>query len=78
MRWAGHVERKRERKGAYRVLVVSSDGKISPGRSRGRWDYNINMDIHEVGWGGMDWLDLAQDRERCRAVVNAVLNRRVL
>ena len=64
----------RERRGAYRTLVVSPDGKISLGRSRGRWDYNTKMHILEVGWGGMDWLDLAKDRDRCRAVVNAVMN----
>jgi hypothetical protein len=48
-----------KRRGAYSVLVVSPDRKISLGRSRGRWDYNTKMDIQEVGWGGNDWLDVA-------------------
>ena len=47
------------------------------GKSRRRWEDNIKMDLHEVGWGSMDWIELAQDRDRWRALVNAVMNLRV-
>ena len=51
-----------------------SEGKIPHGRPRLRWDDNIKMDLQEVGCGGTDWIDVAQDRDRCRALVNAVMN----
>jgi hypothetical protein len=63
-----------DRKGAYRVLAERPDGKRPLGRPRHRWDDNIKMDFEEVGWGGMDWIDLAQDRDRWRALVNVVMN----
>ena len=66
-----------ERRGVYRVLVGRLEGKRPLGRPMHRWDYNIKMDLREVGWVGMDWIDLAQDRDRCRAVVDAVMNLRV-
>jgi len=66
-----------ERRGVYRVFVVKPEGKIPHGRPRCRWEDNIKMDIQEVGCGGMDWIDLAQDRDRWREVVNAVMNLRV-
>ena len=77
MRWVGHVACMRERRGIYRVLVGKPEGKRPLGRPKGRWEDNIKMDIQEVGYGGMDWIELAQDRDRCRALVNAVMNFRV-
>ena len=65
-----------DRRGAYRVLVVRPDGKRQLGRRRRRWE-NIKMDLEEVGCGGMNWIDVAQDGGRWRAVVNAVMNLRV-
>jgi hypothetical protein len=77
MRWAGHVAHKEGRRCAYRVLLWTPEGKRPLGRSRHRWEDNIKMDLHEVGWGGMDWTDLAQDRDRWQVLVNAVMNLQV-
>jgi hypothetical protein len=66
-----------ERRGAYRVLVGKPEGRRSVERPRRRWENNIKMDLREVGWGGMDWINLAQDRNRWRALVNTVMNLRV-
>ena len=77
MRWAGHVARMGEGRGVYRVLVGKPEGKRPLGRPRHRWDDNIKMDLQEVGCGGMDWIEMAQDRDRWRALVNAVMNLRV-
>jgi hypothetical protein len=55
-------------------LVGKPEGKRPLGRPRHRWEDNIKIDLQEVGWGGMDWIDLAEDRDRCWAVVNAVMN----
>ena len=74
MRWAGYVARKGERRGVYRVLVGKPEGKRSLGRPRHRWEDNIKMDLQEVGCGVMNWIELAQDRDRWRALVNAVMN----
>ena len=63
-----------KKRGAYRVLVGKPDGKRPLGRARRRWEDNIKMDLQEVGCGGMDWIKLAQDRERYRALMNAVMN----
>ena len=73
-RWAGHVARMGERRVIYRVLVGKPDGKAPLGRPRRRWVDSIKMDLQEVGCRGMDWIDLAQDRERWRALVNVVMN----
>jgi hypothetical protein len=77
MRWDGHVARMGEKRNAYRLLVGKPEGKRPLGRPRRGWVDNIRMDLGEVGWGGVDWIDLAQDRNRWIAVVNSVLNLRV-
>jgi len=74
MRWAGHVARMGERRGVYRVLVGKPEGKRPLGRPRHRWEDKSKMDLQEVGCGGMDWIKLAQDRDRWQALVNAVMN----
>ena len=73
MRWAGHVARMGEERGMYRVLVGKPEGKIPLGRPRRRW-VDIRMNLQEVGCGYMDWIGLAQDRERWRTLVSAVMN----
>jgi hypothetical protein len=65
-----------EKRGAYRILVGKPEGRRPLGRPRRRWDDNIKMDLQVVGWG-MDWIGLAQDMDRWRSVVNAVMNLRV-
>jgi hypothetical protein len=67
-----------KRRGLYRVLVGKSKGKRPLGRPRRRWNDNIKMDLQEVICGGMDWIELAKDRGKWRALVNAVMNLRVL
>jgi hypothetical protein len=67
----------REGRVVYRVLVGKPEGKRPLGRPRRRWDDNIKLEIEKVGCGGMDWIELAQDRNRWRALVNAVMNLRV-
>jgi hypothetical protein len=64
-----------EERGVYRVLVGKPEGKRPLGRARGRWEDNIKADLKEVGCGGMDWIELAQDRDRWRALVSAVINK---
>jgi len=77
MRWAGHVARLEEGRSVYRVLVGKPGGKRPVERPRRRWEDNIKMDLQEVGCGGMEWIELAQGRDRWRTLVNAVMNLRV-
>ena len=77
MRWARHVARVGEDRRAYRVLVRKPEGKRPMGRPRRRWVDNIGMDLQEVGCGYVDWIGLAQDRDRWRTLVSAVMNLRV-
>jgi len=78
MRWAGHVALMGEERGAYRVLVGKPEGKRPLGRPRHRWVDNIRTDLQEVGCGHVDWIWLAQDRDRWRTLVSVVMNLRVL
>ena len=66
-----------ERRGIYRVSVEKPEGKRPLGRTRHRWENNIKMDLQKVGCEGMQWIELAHDRDRCQALVNVVMNRRV-
>jgi len=77
MRWEGHIARMGERRGVYRVLVGKPVGKRPLGKPRRTWEDNIKMNLQKVGCGGMDWIELAEYRDRWRALVNAVLNPRV-
>ena len=78
MRWAGHVARMEEGRGVHRVLVGKPEGKTPLGRSRRRWEDNIKMDLEELGRGCGDWMELAQNRDRWRALVSTVMNFRVV
>jgi hypothetical protein len=77
MRWAGHVACTGVKRNAYRTLVGKPEGNRPLGRPRCRWEDNIKMDLRETGWGGMDWIDLAQDRDQWKALVNTVVNLQV-
>ena len=77
MRWVGHVAHMGERRGVYRVFVEKPERKRPLGRLRRRWDNNIKMDLQELACGGMDWIELAQDRDRWRVLVSAVMNLQV-
>jgi len=77
MRWAGHVARMGVEREVYRVLVGKPEGKRPLERPRRRWMDNIRMDLQEVGCGYVDWIGLAQDTDRWRTLVSAVMNLRV-
>ena len=77
MRWAGHVARMGEDRGVYRVLLGKLEGRRPLGRPRRRWGDNIRMDLQEVGCVYRDWIGMAQDRDRWRTLVSAVMNLRV-
>jgi hypothetical protein len=77
MEWAGPVARLGDERGVYRVSVGKPEGKRPLRRSSRRWEDDIKMALQEVGCGGMAWIELAQDRDRWRALVNLVMNLRV-
>jgi len=77
MKWVGHEVRMGERRGVCRVLVGKPEGKRPHGRPRHRRGDNIKMDLQEVGCGGTDRIELTQDRDRCQALINAVMNLRI-
>jgi hypothetical protein len=77
MRWAGHVARMGEKRNAYRILVGKPEGKRPLGRPRRRSVDNIKIDLREIGWDGVDCIDLAQDRDQWRSLMNTVMNLRV-
>jgi hypothetical protein len=77
MRWAGHLARMGEKRNVYRLLVGKPEGQRPLGRPRRRWIDNIKMDLLEIGVNVVDWIGLAQDRYRWRALVNSVMNLRV-
>jgi hypothetical protein len=76
MRWAGYVARMGETRNAYRLLVGKSEGNRPLGGPRRRWVDNIKMDLGEIGLDGMEWIELVQDRDQWRALVNTVMNLR--
>jgi hypothetical protein len=77
MRWVGRVARMGAKRKVYRLLVRKPEGKRPLGRPRRRWVYNVMMDLGEKGWSGLDWVGLAEDRNKWRALVNAVMYLRV-
>jgi hypothetical protein len=74
MRSAGHVARMGENMNAYKILVGKPESKRPLGRPRRRWVDNIKMDLRDIGWNGMYWIDLAQDSDQWRALVNTAMN----
>jgi hypothetical protein len=77
MRWAGHVAHMGQKRGEYKVLVGKPEGKRPPARHKRGWEDNIKMDLQEVGCGGINWIELAQDRNSWWALVDAVRNLQV-
>jgi hypothetical protein len=78
LRWAGHVARMGEERKLYRVWVGKPEGKRPLGRQRRRWEDGITMDLRKIGWGSVEWIQLAQDRDQWQALVNTAMNLRVL
>ena len=77
LRWAGHVDRMEEGRSAFKILSGKPTGKRPLGRPRRRWEDHIRMDLEEIGINAGNWVDLAQDRDYWRALVNAALSLRV-
>jgi hypothetical protein len=77
MKWVGNVARKEKKRNAYRILMGNPERKRPLGRTRRRWVDNIKTELREIGWDGLDWIDLAYDRDQWRALVNMVMNFRV-
>jgi hypothetical protein len=78
MRWVGHVAHMERGRIVYTVLMGRPEGKRPLERQRRGWEYGIKMDLRDTGWGSVEWIHLAQDRDRWRALVNAAMNLRVL
>jgi hypothetical protein len=78
MRWEGYAAAMREKRNTYMMLVGKPEGKRPLTRLRRRWVGNTKMDLREIGWDGMDWIGLAQNRDRWRALVNTAMNLQVL
>jgi hypothetical protein len=78
MRWAGHVARMGEETNVYNILMGKPEGKRPPGKRRCGWQDGMRMDLREIGWGSVDWIQLVQDRDWWQALVNTVMNLRVL
>jgi hypothetical protein len=74
MRWAGQVARKGEKRNTYRILMAKAVGKRPVGRPKRKWVDNIKMYLREIGWDGMNWINLAQYKDQWRALVNKVMN----
>jgi hypothetical protein len=74
MRWAGHVAHMGEMRDAYEILVGKPEGKRPLRRPTCRWEDNIRMDLREIGWEGVDWIHLTQDRDKWKALVNTIMN----
>jgi hypothetical protein len=77
IRWAGHVAQMGETMNAYKILVGKPEGKRPLGRPIRKWVDNIRIDLKDIGWDVMEWIDLAQDMNQWRALVNTVMNLRV-
>jgi hypothetical protein len=74
MKWKSHIAPRGEKMNTYSIFVGKPEGNRPLGRPRRRWMDNIKMDLREIGWGGMDWIDLAEGRHQWRALVNTVMN----
>jgi hypothetical protein len=77
MKLAGHIARMGKKRNAYKILMGKPEGKRPLGICRRRWENNINRDRSEIRWGGMDWIDLAQNKDQWRALLNTVMKLRV-
>jgi hypothetical protein len=78
MRWAGHVASMVEERKVYKVFVGKPEGRRRLRRPRPRYEYGMRTDLRVTGWGSVDWIQLAQERDRCRVLVITVMNLRVL